>query len=111
MSAASVIGRRLGVLMHPHVSAIESWWTRDGRFDVELIVPTQLPDPMPQILSQMQSPDLSPRLHLRKEDGYHHILSIEGSESEIDLRALRRPGTFAAAHYGRAPGPGERESK
>lgn len=111
MSAASVIGRRLGVLMHPDVSAIDSWWTRDSRFDVELIVPTEVPDPMPQILSQMQSPDLAPRLHLRKEDGYHHVLSIEGSESEIDLRVLRRPGTFAAAHYGRAPGPGERESK
>lgn len=111
MSAASVVGRRLGVLMHPHVSAIESWWTRDGRFDVELIVPTELPDPMPEILSQMQSPDLAPRLHLRKEDGYHHILSIEGSESEIDLRALRRPATFATAHYDRAPGSGERESK
>lgn len=91
MSAGSVVGRRLGLLMHPRVTAIDSWWARIGRFDVELIVPADGPDPVPQILSHLQSPHLAPRLSLRRSDGYHHIMSIEGSSSEIDVRVLRRP--------------------
>jgi hypothetical protein len=91
MPAGSAVARRLGLLMHPCVTAIDSWWARTGRFDVELIVPADGPDPMPQILSHMQSPHLAPRLSLRLSDGHHHIMSIEGSSAEIDVRILRRP--------------------
>lgn len=91
MPAGSAVGRRLGLLMHPCVTAIDSWWARTGRFNIELIVPADGPDPMPQILSHMQSPHLAPRLRLRLSDGYHHIMSIEGSSAEIDVRIIRRP--------------------
>lgn len=88
LEAASVVFRRLGLLMHPSVTAIDAWWNRAGRLAVELITDERLPDPMSEILARMQSPYLTPRLQLVHTDDYHHLLSIEGSEAEIDVRRL-----------------------
>ncbi|MBD3941417.1 hypothetical protein IF188_06865 [Microbacterium sp. NEAU-LLC] len=90
--AASVIARRLGLLLHRDVAAIDSWWNIPERFAVELIVPVAAPDPMPAILKQIQSPYLAPRLRLERWGGGHHYLSVEGCAAEIDLRILRIPG-------------------
>lgn len=89
--AASIIGRRLGLLIQAGVTAIDSWWNADEMFAVELSMSSDAPDPMPRILSQMQSPYLAPRLHLDRLGSDHHYLSIEGSTAQIDLRVLRVP--------------------
>lgn len=88
LEAASIVFRRLGLLMHPSVTAIDAWWNRAGRLAVELITDERLPDPMSEVLARMQSPYLAPRLQLVHTDDYHHLLSIEGSEAEIDVRRL-----------------------
>lgn len=88
LEAASIVFRRLGILMHPSVTAIDAWWNRTGRLAVELIPDERLPDPMSEILARLQSPHLAPRLKLVGSDNYHHLLSIEGSEAQIDVRRL-----------------------
>lgn len=86
---ASIIGRRLGLLLHEGVTAITSWWNPGGMFSVELSVREDAPDPMPEILSQLLSPHLAPPLRLEQWPGHYYFLSVEGSEAEIDLRVRR----------------------
>lgn len=88
--AASIIIRRLGLLMSPAIAAIDSWWGDDGTFNVELIPSTPDSDDFPLgILSQLLSPHLSPRLHLARSAGDHRYLWIDDSNPVIDIRILR----------------------
>lgn len=77
------------MLLQPGVTAIDSWWNAPDRFAVEIIVPKNVPDPLPGILSEMMSPHLKPQLHLVHQGGGHHYLAVEGSTAELDLRLLR----------------------
>lgn len=90
--AASVVARRLGLLLAGQPRWVHAWWNRPGRISVEIGVHHDAPDPIPNLLKRIQSPYFAPRLHLerRYRDGDYHIpLSIEGTREEIDLRLLR----------------------
>lgn len=89
--AASIVARRLGLIVNAGSTAVDSWWNTHDRFAVELIVPDDAPNPMPELLAQMQSPHLAPRLRLDRWGSDHHYLSIDGSKAEIDLRVLWVP--------------------
>lgn len=86
--ALSALARRLGLLINTNVQAIDSWWNRSGRFTVELLTSAHLPNPMPSLLSELQSPHLAPQFVLdeKASDGYNHLLDVEGATARIDLR-------------------------
>ncbi len=86
--AVSALARRLGLLINANVQAIDSWWNRSGSFTVELLTSAHLPNPMPSLLSKLQSPHLAPQFLLNEQDsnGYNHFLEVEGASTRIDLR-------------------------
>lgn len=91
IDAASVVARRLGLFIAAKPIAIDSWWTRPGRFSVELIVDEVAPDPMPALLERLISREFSPRLTQLtsyKPGGYSVQLQVDGTQSELDVRIM-----------------------
>jgi hypothetical protein len=84
----SAIARRLGLFVRANFDAIDSWWSNQRRFAVELLTSSDRHKPMVDLLAELQSPHFAPRLRRNVEgsDRYHHFLEIDGAGARIDLR-------------------------
>lgn len=113
--ALSALARRLGLLINTNVQAIDSWRNRSDRFTVELLTSAQLPDPMPSLLANLQSPHLAPQFLLDEQgsNGYNYLLKVAGTTTRIDLRYhsfSRTPSDASSSSTGRDDAAGTRGS-
>lgn len=84
----SAIARRLGLLVRANFDAIDSWWSDQRRFAVELLTSSDRHRPMIDLLAELQSPHFAPQLRRNVEGSsrYNHLLEIDGAAARIDLR-------------------------
>jgi hypothetical protein len=84
----SAIARRLGLLVRANFDAIDSWWSDQRQFAVELLTSSDRHKPMIGLLAELQSPHFAPQFRCNAEgsDRHNHVLEIDGAAARIDLR-------------------------
>lgn len=107
----SAIARRLGFLVGSKVDAIDSWWSSESQFSVELLTPNDRPNLTAELVQKLQSPHFSPQLRLDAEnsDHYNHFFEMADASVRIDLRYHAFSST--AKSYSRAGGAAGLDSR